>query len=404
LLASQDVDLHVLADPGAAESLLQAPVLFISGHERVMPLADNHASQLRRYLDLGGFLFVSAGCAPEGDGEAVRQLTEQIYPNEESSLERLQPDHPIFRAEYLLDPKTVELWGVDVGCRTAIVYSPVDLSCYWGHWRPYEQSSLSAETAGQIEQRLRIGVNVLAYATGREPPTKLEAPTDTRPADDLIKRGSLELAWLKVGDGHDPAPRALDRLAQALRERGELPASARTVPLSHAGDDLYKYPVLNMHGRAAFTLGQRDIDRLRAHLERGGVLFADACCGSVVFDASFRTLTASLFPDQPLKHIPPEHEIYSQATAFDLSHVKRRMSLSQAGPLQRETVDGPPFLEGIEIDGRFAIIYSRYDLSCALQNQSSAACDGYSPSDAVRIATNIVMYAMLQEVSIHAVE
>ena len=43
-------------------------------------------------------------------------------------------------------------------------------------------------------------------------------------------------------------------------------------------------------------------------------------------------------------------------------------------------------------------LYSKYDLSCTLERQSSVACAGYIPEDAVRIAVNIVLYAMQQDI------
>jgi hypothetical protein len=55
-------------------------------------------------------------------------------------------------------------------------------------------------------------------------------------------------------------------------------------------------------------------------------------------------------------------------------------------------------LEGIEIDGRFAVIYSKYDISCALERQASVACSGYVEEDALKIALNVVLYALLQDV------
>ena len=58
---------------------------------------------------------------------------------------------------------------------------------------------------------------------------------------------------------------------------------------------------------------------------------------------------------------------------------------------------GPPILEGIEIDGRFAIIYSRYDISCALEHQATLSCDGYVEADAAKLAINAVLYAMQQQ-------
>jgi hypothetical protein len=154
-----------------------------------------------------------------------------------------------------------------------------------------------------------------------------------------------------------------------------------------------------MHGRTAFTLGEKDVERLREHLNRGAVLFADACCGAPAFDASFRALVKELYPDAEFKRLPAGHELFTTAVKEDLSKVRRRVPRRGQGPLEPEIVVGAPYLEGVEIDGRLAVIFSRYDISCALEKQSSAACSGYLPEDALKIAINVVLFAMLQEVS-----
>jgi hypothetical protein len=64
-----------------------------------------------------------------------------------------------------------------------------------------------------------------------------------------------------------------------------------------------------------------------------------------------------------------------------------------------QTEKGAPLLEGVEIDGRLAIIYSRHDISCALEHQASLSCDGYIEADAARLAVNVVLYSMLQDIS-----
>ena len=45
----------------------------------------------------------------------------------------------------------------------------------------------------------------------------------------------------------------------------------------------------------------------------------------------------------------------------------------------------------------YAVIYSKYDISCALERQSSVACLGYVAEDATKIAINIVLYSILQD-------
>ena len=68
-------------------------------------------------------------------------------------------------------------------------------------------------------------------------------------------------------------------------------------------------------------------------------------------------------------------------------------------PLDGNIVEAEPFLEGIEIDGRYVVVYSKFDISCALERQASLACAGYVPEDATKLAVNIVMYSLQQELN-----
>ena len=54
----------------------------------------------------------------------------------------------------------------------------------------------------------------------------------------------------------------------------------------------------------------------------------------------------------------------------------------------------PPELEGIEIDGRLAVIFSPYDISCALEQHEALQCRGYTREDAARIGLNVLMYSL----------
>lgn len=66
--------------------------------------------------------------------------------------------------------------------------------------------------------------------------------------------------------------------------------------------------------------------------------------------------------------------------------------------MKSQVLEGEPYLEAIEIDGRLAVIYSKYDISCALERQSTVSCEGYVPEDAVKLAINLVIHALSQEV------
>ena len=67
-------------------------------------------------------------------------------------------------------------------------------------------------------------------------------------------------------------------------------------------------------------------------------------------------------------------------------------------PLVPTIKETRPYLEGVKIEGRYAVVYSKYDISCALERQASVACEGYIEEDAFKIAVNIILYAMMQDV------
>jgi hypothetical protein len=315
----------------------------------------------------------------------------------------LTKDHLVFRSEYPLNADNFELHGVDVGCRTAIMFSADDLGCLWDMIQTPKPDGRSDKLAARIDRDTRMGVNIVAYATGREPPNKLEA--DQAPVSageqDKIERGFLQIAKLKHSGGWDVAPRALKNLLMGLNERvGEM-ATTKDKVLEAADPNIYKYPLVYMHGRTAFQINAKGQESLREHLNRGGVLFADACCGAQPFDLSFRELVKKLFPEAEFKRIPITHEIFSDKVWYKLKTVHRRVPeiLNPDEPLALSDKEVEPYLEGIEIDGRYLVIYSKYDISCALERQTSAACAGYLPESALHIAINVVMYALLQNAS-----
>ena len=45
---------------------------------------------------------------------------------------------------------------------------------------------------------------------------------------------------------------------------------------------------------------------------------------------------------------------------------------------------------------RWGVIFSPYDISCALEKHNSLECQGYTPEDAARIALNVLLYSLQQ--------
>ncbi len=412
LLTTQTVNMYQLQPQTAVAELSQAPICYISGAQRPTFTAQQVAA-LRAYVDNGGFILACATCDSQDFDPGFRDLVKRMFP-EGAKMKRLGGDHPIFRAEYELPAETVELYGVDFGCRTPIVYSPVDVACYWNKWmkqEPPDRKDLPKKVQERLRTRItrdtRIGVNIVAYATGREPPIKLHDMESQKIAgENRIERGMLEIAKLKHSGGWDTAPKALRNLLLTINKTVGLAAS--TKPKAHAvmSEDIFNHPMLYMHGRNAFQFSRQEREQIRTYLKRGHVLFADACCGSRQFDQSFRSEMKEIFPNAEFKRIDIQHELFSDQIGYDIKRVKRRVpAVGRDAKFEAKTEITEPFLEGIEIvnegetEGRLAVIYSKYDISCALERQATAACAGYTQEDATRIAMNVVLYALLQDVN-----
>ena len=399
LLNWQTVDVS----QASVTDLMQAPIVFISGSE-APEFTASEAELLKEYIVQGGFVFVVNNCNSAAFDEGFRELVRQLYPASEAKLKKLTAEHPVFRSEYnLLDDQgdpLAELWGVDVGCRTSIIYSPHDLSCLWDKWTSFEIPRRSKDLLALIARATRVGVNVVAYVTGREILNKIQQQEQiaVNVAADKIERDLLQISKIRYTGDWDAAPQALKNLLDALNRTSGLPTSAKQRDLTLLDPNLFRYPIAYMHGRNDFALGQNEQDRLRDYIVQGGVLISDACCGSPQYDRSFRQIVRQLFPDNPLKRIPPGHEMFTAKIGYDLKTVKRRERNidSDNAALSNSVREAEPFLEGVEINGRFVVIYSKYDISCALERQASVACIGYLHDDAVKIGVNVILYALLQ--------
>ncbi len=399
LLNWQVIDIRQVARYGGVEDLLQSPILYLSGQEKPEFTA-KQIELLKEYVNQGGFIFAVANCQRADFPAGFRALIRDMYPNGEMPLKPLPADHPVYRSEYLLEPDSVELYGVDVGCRTAIIYSPDDLSCLWDKWALQKPPGRTKEMTSMIGRATRVGVNVVAYATGREPPNPLESsvPAPQKGQQDRIQRGFLQIAKLRHTGGWNAAPQALRNLLLGLNRVVGMTASTKQKNLPATDPNIFKYPIVYMHGRNRFQLGRPEREQLKKYLNNGGFLFADACCGAWQFNESFRSLIKQMFPAKELKRIPPDHELFTTGIAYDIRRVKRRtpMSKNPKAALDVLVREVEPFLEGIEIDGRYAVIYSKYDISCALERQASLACEGYVEADALKIAINVILYALLE--------
>ena len=365
----------------SVQDLMMAPVVYFSGHT-APNFTDAEKRRLVRYVEQGGFIFAEACCSRKKFDRGFRRLMKELFAKDGMKLRRLEPEHPVWNTQYKLDPDIYPLEGLDFGCRTSIIYSPKLISSLW-------EGPAGCPPTVRLKA-FRVGTNILAYATGKEPPKDKLADrviVDAERPDDTIRRNALQLAKIRHSGQWNVATTAVPNLVGHLRRTANLDVIRQQRELSVQDPTLRVYPLAYMAGRTGFSFSEKDRQALRRYIEQGGTLFADATCGATAFDESFREMIAQVFPKHPLQRVPLDHPLFIR-----VGYRLKKVEYTKAVQPPIET----PFLEAVKFNARLAVIYSKYDLGCALTRTSTFGCRGYKTDDAFRVASNIILYAMTQ--------
>lgn len=364
------------------ETWLTAPVLYFNG-PRFPDFNEAQIERFREYVRQGGTILAVATCHLAEFRRGFEAFVGQVFPDD--PLVRLAPDHPVFNAMFPLDGARIQLYGLSAGCRTSVFFSPKDIACLWD----------AADIPDASEEAFRLGTNLAAYATGLEPlPDKLDAvrlvETDEAEVATAPARGAVQVGQVMHNGDWRPNPKAVVHLADYLHDKLAVDVVPAFAPIDLTdADRLARHPVLYMTGHYSFELKPEEVAALRRHLERGGFLVANACCGREAFDVAFRELAAELFPQRSLERLPQDHPIIAGRPGVPLDVIHYRQALRVEQPDLNTAV-----LEGISLEDRLVLVYSPYSLDCGLDGHKCFACRGVEPEDALRIAGNAILYAL----------
>lgn len=386
-------------DASAADvnDLRECPVLFMSGRE-ALSLDDRQKQALKRYVESGKFLFVEA-CQGDGCGDSVpfdksfRDLMKELFP--ESNLEVLPPDHPVWNANFPIKPPTgwtVE--GLQACCRTGVIYVPQNLSCYWQLDREALLKDCPPNVRAEVEYRRKLGINVAAYATGRILNEKLDLEKLGNSVVESLQSRALVFPKLRLGGGDDDAVSAWQNMQESVASSTKLQIDAKKRFVDPDFDQMSDYTMLFAHGRRRFSLKDEQRQAIRAYVENGGFLFADSICSSPDFVESFRREMGAVFPNLKMEPVPADHPIWTDLRFGDelKSVVLQHPDAKATGGMRLERTS--PKLEGITLDGRLVLLFSPFDLSCAMENSTASHCEGYVREDAAAIALKVILYRM----------
>lgn len=147
----------------------------------------------------------------------------------------------------------------------------------------------------------------------------------------------------------NPRPSAWRRLLIEIEGTTSILVAQDAVEVRASSEALFRHPLVVLAGDRAFepwSEGERLA--LRAWLNAGGTLFVDSSEGRAegAFDRSVRRELEAILPQAPLSRIDSDHVLWRTFYLVD----------SAAGRLVIQ-----PWMEGQEVDGRMAVVYSQND-------------------------------------------
>ena len=371
----------------------ELPLLYITGWTPMPTLSDEIIARLRRYLYDGGTLVVHAQCGrPEFIDSSRKQLA-RIFPNRE--MAPIDTDSPLFHAYFKINKMRVRkdsnpfksmkpyIEGLYLGCRPAILFSPIDLNCGWD----VAKSPIKGGILYHQDDALSLGINIITTTLANFQYARAWSTEKIYHQQDDKTRDQLVIAQVVHNGDWDPTPHALPNLMKYIAKNTTLNVQFKRETVDPGAVDIFKHPVLYITGLRDFKFSDAQVSRLRSYLTSGGVLLADAAAGRKAFDVAFNREIKRVLPKAELKPIATDAPIY------EMPYKIRTVDYTRLVKAQQPSLNTPS-LKGITIDGQLAVIYSSVSLANGWEQLGFAYNRGYADVDALRIGVNVLSYAL----------
>jgi len=368
----------------------ELPALLMAGHNR-FELTDPVRERLARFVFDGGTILADACCGWNDFAESFRREMERVFPGR--PLCKMLPEEPVYSSFYKLGDLTYKkgdgstfveppcLEGSNFGCRAGVIFSPRDLTCGWdGHEHP-------RGTRVVIDEARQLGANLITYILGTFQLGRFLSTAKVYHEAGEPTRDEMVLAQLIHDGDWDPDPSAVHNLLKFVRDNSTMEVKFKRENVRPGDPKAAQYPLWYMTGHRDFVWSDAEAAAVARYLKAGGLLLADACCGRLAFDAAMRRQLARALPDRRLERLTADHPIYH--CLFDIDRVDYT-------PRVREDF-GPrsaPELEGVTLDGRLAVVYSRFDLGNGWEQFPHAYSYGLQDASALKIGANVLVSAV----------
>jgi len=360
----------------------------MSGHG-AFEFSKDQREAVRQYVLDGGTLFGDACCGRDEFADSFRKEVRTMFPDRNFDL--LEVDHPVFRAYYpyskvhylFYDGKLKrefqgppQLQGMNIGCRTAVILTPWDVSCGWDeHTHPHGKRLIPGDA-------LRLGINLISYVAAQRQLGEAQAVTREIAAPVERRREQFTFAQLRHQGDWNPDPNSIYQWLRHVSLDSSLAVGFDLKYVDATESQLAQYPFLYLTGHREPKLTDKEVEALRRHLQAGGFLCINNCCGRSAFDQHVRTLVGRIFPDQKLAKVPVDHVLFR--SFYPIKEARDRQS-GASRPIE---------LEGITIKNRLVLVYSKNDMVTHLKQVSDPFGNGYDGESCRKLSVNVVAYAL----------
>jgi len=347
-----------------------APLLYLSG-AAAPEFTDEQIEKLRQFVWQGGTIFSCTECNGQAFAKGIREVYARAFPGYE--LKALKPDHPLYRSHRPLPARRVEFHMLSNGVRPWVIHTDADLPRVW-QTQPF---------GGRDEYALDAAINVALYVTNNQALRNRgvalwpKAPTFT-PGQ------SVSVGRLRHAGNWNPEPLACERFARLLgaarKVEVECVGPLAAGKLAEARPDL-----LLLTGTGPLELPAADRQAVAEYVRAGGTLLVDAAGGDRAFATTAEGVLRETFGRDAWGLLDADSPVY-RLDGMEIRQVRYRGSRRE-----RE-----PFLKGVKLDGRVAVVFSPQDLTAGLMGYPCAGCVGYVPDSAFALVRNVALYAAQQ--------
>ena len=369
------------------------PLLYVTGWTPMPKLSDETILSLKRYLYDGGTLVIHAQCGREEFRTTALREIKRIFPNRQ--LSAIDSDSPLFSAYYPIKTMRVRkdknpfqnmkpyLEAIYLGCRPAIIFSPIDLNCGWD----VAKNPIEGGVLYHQDDAVKLGVNIITSVLANMQYARAWGVQKVYHQQGKPSSDNLVIGQIVHNGDWDPTNHGLPNLMKYIAKNTTLKVQFKREAVELGSSKLFQYPVLYMTGLRDFKLTEAEVVQLRKYLIGGGVLIADSAAGRKAFDVAFRRELKRALPKHKIDRIKGDSQIYQ------MPYTVRTVNYSDMVKATSPDLNAPT-LEGVKIDGQLGVIYSSLGLGNGWEQLGFAYNRGYSDADAIRIGVNALAYAM----------